>query len=135
MRTIVKEYRQVIANLEVNQKELKTKANKSCAQDGAAQSQLILTTTDLWINYAAYYIVKHNLYNKNAHEEYLNDQIKKCTVRFGREAWSKEYYKNEVMSIGNIRCDTSKFKRGFGIKPNPQSCVRQTRHLQHGTKL
>ena len=46
MRTIVKEYRQVIANLEVNQKELKTKANKSCAQDGAAQSQLILTTTD-----------------------------------------------------------------------------------------
>ena len=65
MRTIVKEYRQVIANLEVNQKELKAKANKSCAQDGAAQSQLILTTTDLWINYAAYYIVKHNLYNIN----------------------------------------------------------------------
>lgn len=99
MRTIVKEYRQVIADLEVNQKELKAKANKSCAQDGAAQSQLILTTTDLWINYAAYYIVKHNLYNKNAHEEYLNDQIKKCTVRFGREAWSKEYYKNEVMKL------------------------------------
>ena len=30
MRTIVKEYRQVIANLEVNQKELKEKTTKSC---------------------------------------------------------------------------------------------------------
>ena len=48
MRTIVKEYRQVIADLEVNQKELKAKANKSCAQDGAAQSQLILTNICLY---------------------------------------------------------------------------------------
>jgi hypothetical protein len=97
MRNITVEFRAVIAKLEENQKNLKARANASCAQDGEAQCKLIGTTWDLFVNYTAYYIVKHNLYTKNLADAFIEETIKKATKVFNDGG--ETTFKNKVMEL------------------------------------
>lgn len=80
MRNITVQFRSKIAELEKEQKALKERANcKGGGQDWHAQSDLMFSKNYMmFVNYTAYYIIKHDLFNKGVADTYIEETIKKA---------------------------------------------------------
>lgn len=102
MRNITVQFRSKIAELEKEQKALKDRANcTGGGQDWNAQSDLMLFKNYImFVNYTAYYIIKHDLFNKGVADTYIEETIKKARRVFSYNSDRRpNTFKNDVIKI------------------------------------
>ena len=101
MRNITVQFRSKIVELEKEQKALKERANcTGGGQDWNAQSDLMLFKNYImFVNYTAYYIIKHDLFNKGVADTYIEETIKKARRVFSYCGRWPNIFKKDVSKL------------------------------------